>query len=82
MHTPTPDCFLNGITRQTVIALAKQRGIKVVERAIMPNELGQADEVFLTGSAAEVAPVGEIIGAVGHLPLHPGHDLPPDVGGL
>jgi hypothetical protein len=51
LHTPTPDCFLNGLTRQTVIALARQRGIKVVERAIMPNELGKADEVFLTGSA-------------------------------
>jgi branched-chain amino acid aminotransferase len=54
LHTPTPDCFLNGITRQTVIGLAKARGIKVVERAIMPAELGEADEVFLTGSAAEV----------------------------
>jgi branched-chain amino acid aminotransferase len=69
---PTPDCFLNGLTRQTVIALAKQRGIKVVERAIMPNELGEADEVFLTGSAAEVTPVGEIIGNVGHYRFTPG----------
>ena len=49
LHTPTADCFLNGLTRQTVIALARQRDIKVVERAIMPNELGNADEVFLTG---------------------------------
>jgi branched-chain amino acid aminotransferase len=72
LHTPTPDCFLNGLTRQTVIALAKQRGIKVVERAIMPNELGEADEVFLTGSAAEVTPVGEIIGNVGHYRFTPG----------
>jgi branched-chain amino acid aminotransferase len=62
LHTPTPDCFLNGITRRTVIELAKARGIKVVERAIMPEELGKADEVFLTGTAAEVTPVGEIDG--------------------
>ena len=72
LHTPTPDCFLNGLTRQTVIALARQRGIKVVERAIMPNELGEADEVFLTGSAAEVTPVGEIIGTGGHYRFTPG----------
>ncbi|HEY2540770.1 MAG TPA: branched-chain amino acid aminotransferase [Stellaceae bacterium] len=62
LHTPTPDCFLNGLTRQTVIALAEKRGIKVIERAIMPEELAKADEVFLTGSAAEVTPVAEIIG--------------------
>ncbi|CAA7616689.1 branched-chain amino acid aminotransferase [Magnetospirillum sp. UT-4] len=60
LHTPTPDCFLNGITRQTVIALAKARGIKVVERAIMPDELAKATECFLTGTAAEVTPVREI----------------------
>ncbi len=72
LHTPTPDCFLNGITRQTVIALAKKRGIKVVERAIMPEELAEADEVFLTGSAAEVTPVGEIIGERGHYRFTPG----------
>jgi branched-chain amino acid aminotransferase len=60
LHTPTPDCFLNGITRRTVIELAKARGLKVIERAIMPEELGKADEVFLTGTAAEVTPVGEI----------------------
>lgn len=60
LHTPTPDCFLDGITRQTVIELAKKRGIKVVERAIMPDELANTDEVFLTGTAAEVTPVGEI----------------------
>ena len=60
LHTPTPDCFLNGITRQTVIELAKGRGIEVIERAIMPDELSKATEVFLTGSAAEVTPVGVI----------------------
>ena len=60
LHTPLPDCFLNGITRRTVIDLAKARGIEVVERAIMPEELADASEVFLTGTAAEVTPVGEI----------------------
>jgi len=62
LHTPTPDCFLNGFTRQTVIALAKQRGIEVIERAIFPNELATFSECFLTGSAAEVTPVNEIAG--------------------
>ncbi|NQV82416.1 MAG: branched-chain amino acid aminotransferase, partial [Rhodospirillales bacterium] len=51
LHTPTPDCFLNGITRQTVIALAQARGIEVIERAIMPGELKDATEIFLTGTA-------------------------------
>ncbi|MGE5505761.1 MAG: branched-chain amino acid aminotransferase [Actinomycetota bacterium] len=60
LHTPAPDCFLNGITRQTVIALAKARGIKVVERAINPEEMEKASECFLTGTAAEVTPVREI----------------------
>ncbi len=59
LHTPTPDCFLNGITRQTVIGLARQRGIEVVERAIWPEELEGFSEFFLTGSAAEVTPVSE-----------------------
>jgi branched-chain amino acid aminotransferase len=72
LHTPTPDCFLNGLTRQTVMGLAKTRGIKVVERTIKPEELAKADEVFLTGSAAEVTPVGEIIGPVGHYRFTPG----------
>jgi branched-chain amino acid aminotransferase len=62
IHTPDPDCFLNGITRQTVIELAKRRGIEVIERAIMPEELSDFSECFLTGSAAEVTPVSEIGG--------------------
>lgn len=60
VHTPTPDCFLDGITRRTVIDLARQRQFKVVERAIWPEELAEAQEVFLTGTAAEITPVGEI----------------------
>ena len=60
IHTPDASCFLDGITRRTVIGLAKARGIKVVERVIWPDELGAADEVFLTGTAAEVTPVREI----------------------
>jgi branched-chain amino acid aminotransferase len=62
LHTPTPDCFLDGITRRTVIDLARKRGIEVIERPIMPDELGKATEVFLTGTAAEVTPVGSIDG--------------------
>ncbi|MBC7953915.1 MAG: branched-chain amino acid aminotransferase [Rhodospirillaceae bacterium] len=60
LHTPLADCFLNGITRQTVIDIAKKRGLKVVERAIFPEELAKASECFLTGTAAEVTPVREI----------------------
>jgi branched-chain amino acid aminotransferase len=60
LHTPTPDCFLNGITRQSVIAIAKARGITVIERHIKPEELAGFSECFLTGSAAEVTPVSEI----------------------
>ena len=60
IHTPTPDCFLDGITRQTVIGLAKARGYTLIERAIQPEELSQAQECFLTGTAAEVTPVREI----------------------
>ncbi len=62
LHTPTPDCFLDGITRRTVIDLARQQGIDVVERAIMPEEMADAQECFLTGTAAEVTPVGQIVG--------------------
>ena len=60
LHTPTPDCFLDGITRRTVIELAEKRGYKVVERVIMPEELVNAEEVFVTGTAAEVTPVSQI----------------------
>ncbi len=60
LHTPTPDCFLDGITRRTVIGLAKRRGIEVVERVIWPEELESFEQAFLTGSAAEVTPLAEI----------------------
>ena len=60
LHTPIADCFLDGITRRTVIALAKARGYEVVERIIMPDELGDFSECFITGTAAEVTPVSEI----------------------
>ena len=62
LHTPPPDCFLNGITRQSVIELAKQRDYKIVERHIKPSEIANAREIFVTGTAAEVTPVGEIDG--------------------
>ena len=60
VHTPTPDCFLDGITRRTVMDLVRKRGYKLVERAIMPEEMAKASECFLTGTAAEVTPVREI----------------------
>ena len=60
IHTPVPDCFLDGITRKTVISLAKSQGINVIERDIYPDEIKNADEIFLTGSAVEVTPVGKI----------------------
>jgi branched-chain amino acid aminotransferase len=60
IHTPIADCFLAGITRATVIDLARRRGVEVVERRIMPDELGSFSECFITGTAAEVTPVGEI----------------------
>jgi branched-chain amino acid aminotransferase len=58
IHTPTPDCFLDGITRRTVIDLARNRGVEVIERAIWPEELESFEQMFLTGSAAEVTFVG------------------------
>jgi len=60
IHTPTADCFLAGITRATAIMLAKKRGIEVIERRIMPEELSDFSECFITGTAAEVTPVSEI----------------------
>ena len=60
IHTPTPDCFLDGITRRTVMDLARKRGVEVVERAIWPEELETFEQMFLTGSAAEVTPVGSV----------------------
>jgi branched-chain amino acid aminotransferase len=60
IHTPRPDCFLDGITRRSVIGLAKQMGFEVVERHIPADELGSFSEVFVTGTAAEITPVGEI----------------------
>jgi branched-chain amino acid aminotransferase len=60
LHTPVPDCFLDGITRRSVIALAKSRQIDVVERHILPEEMASAQEVFLAGTAAEVTPVRQI----------------------
>lgn len=57
IHTPIPDCFLDGITRRTVIDLARKRGIQVIERHIWPEELESFEQFFVTGSAAEVTPV-------------------------
>lgn len=69
IHTPTADCFLNGITRQTVIKLARQKGFEVTERHIKPEELATFSECFLTGTAAEVTPVAE----VGEYKFRPGN---------
>ncbi len=60
VHTPLPDCFLNGLTRQTVVGMLKDRQIKVHERHIMPGELEGFQQCWLTGTAAEVTPVGQI----------------------
>ncbi len=58
--TPTPDCFLNGLTRQTVMGILRDKGVEVVERHVMPDELEGFEQCFLTGTAAEVTPVGQI----------------------
>lgn len=60
LHTPKPDCFLDGITRRTVMDLARSKGIEVVERHIKPEELANVSEAFLTGTAAEVTPISQI----------------------
>jgi len=60
VHTPTPDCFLNGLTRQTVIGMLEEKGIKVHERHIEPGEMESFQQCWLTGTAAEVTPVGQI----------------------
>ena len=60
IHTPIADCFLNGLTRQSVIAIARAQGMTVNERRIMPDELTSMNECFIVGSAAEVTPVAEV----------------------
>ena len=60
IHTPIPDCFLNGITRQTVIEMVSKNGYKVTEKHIKPEEVSKYDEAFLTGTAAEVTPIQSI----------------------
>jgi branched-chain amino acid aminotransferase len=60
LHTPTPDCFLNGLTRQSVMAIARDKGFEIVERHIRPEELADFSECFIVGSAAEVTPVSRI----------------------
>ncbi len=60
IHTPTPDCFLDGITRRSVMSLAKNRQMSLIERAILPEEMADATEAFLAGTAAEVTPIRQI----------------------
>ena len=60
IHTPIPDCFLNGITRQTVIEMLSGQGFNIIERHIMPDEISNYDEAFLTGTAAEITPLQSI----------------------
>ena len=60
LHTPTPDCFLDGITRRSVMDIARGMGIEIIERAIMPDEMEGFEQAFLTGTAAEVSPLSEI----------------------
>ena len=62
IHTPTPDCFLNGITRQRVIKLLRQAGAEVQERVVTPAELLEADEAFATGNATKVLPITRVEG--------------------
>ena len=67
VHTPIADCFLDGITRQTVIEVARKRGIPIIERRIMPDEMPDFSECFITGTAAEITPVG-VIGPHEYIP--------------
>tara|TARA_B100000029_G_C17045776_1_gene767649 strand:- start:34 stop:600 length:567 start_codon:yes stop_codon:yes gene_type:complete len=60
IHTPIPDCFLNGITRQTVIEMVKKQGFNLTEKYIKPDEITNYDEAFLTGTAAEITPIQSI----------------------
>jgi branched-chain amino acid aminotransferase len=60
LHTPVPDCFLDGITRRTVMDLARKRGVEVLEREIWPEELEAFEQMFLTGTAVEVTPVQSV----------------------
>mgnify|MGYP001269602712 FL=1 len=60
VYTPIPDCFLNGITRQTVIQILKEKGIRVIEKHILPDEMESFEQCWLTGTAAEVTPVGQV----------------------
>ena len=60
IHTPIPDCFLNGITRQAVIKMVKEQGFKITEKHILPSEIDKYDEAFLTGTAAEITPIKSI----------------------
>jgi branched-chain amino acid aminotransferase len=60
LHTPTPDCFLDGITRRSVMDLARKRNIPIIERVIWPEEMEDFEQCFITGTAAEVTPIGEI----------------------
>lgn len=60
IHTPTPDCILDGITRRTAIELAQKRGFKIIERAIMPEEMADFEQCFITGTAAEVTPLSQV----------------------
>ena len=60
IHTPIADCFLNGITRQTVIEMVKKQGLNLVEKHILPNEIENYDEALFTGTAAEITPIKSI----------------------
>ncbi len=75
LHTPKADCFLDGITRRTVIHLAKELGVETIERSILPEEMEKAEECFLTGTAAEVTPVQEIGGVYKFVPGQISHKL-------